>query len=248
VLIADDEPLARRGVRAVIERRGGCRVVGEASSGSEVRASILTKRPDLVLLDVQMPGGTGLDAIRSLPPDERPITVFITAHETHAVDAFGVRAADYVLKPFTDARLLEAIERARESRDFHHRAAGPPAVGRAAEQIVVRSIGRADLVRIHDLVWVEALGYYARLHTKSGTLLHRESLDSLEAKLDLATFVRVHRSAIVRVGAIDEARRTPNGGRVLCLVGGARVPVSRQGWGRLRPRLGASSAKSAAKL
>jgi two-component system, LytTR family, response regulator len=237
VVIADDEVLARRGVRAVIEARGGCRVVAEAETGSEAREAILRTRPDLVLVDVQMPGGTGLDVLRSLPPDERPVTVFITAYDSYAVDAFGVRAADYVLKPFTDARLLEAIDRARESHAIRAGAIGPPPVGRSVEHLMVRSIGRTDLVRVADLIRVEAVGYYARLHTSRAILLHRETLDSLAERLDPAVFVRVHRSAIVRLDAIRQVRKVAPTGRYEVVVGGAAVAVSRRGWQLLRSRM-----------
>jgi len=115
VAIVDDEPLARRGVRQLVSAQAGFRVVGEAKTGSEPRALIERTRPDVVLLDVQMPDGSGLDAIRQVAPAERPVTIFVSAYDDYALDAFGVRAVDYVLKPFTNARLIESLARAREA-------------------------------------------------------------------------------------------------------------------------------------
>jgi len=242
VAIVDDEPLARRGVRRLVAAQTGFRVVGEAETGSEAGELIARARPDVVLLDVQMPDGSGLDAIRRVPPDDRPVTIFVSAFDNYAVDAFGVRAVDYVLKPFTDARLIESLERAREAHRVRHLAravassAGEPdAVW--SSQIVVRSVGRNDIVPTTEIHWIEAVGYYVRLHTSGTTLLHRESLDSLAARLNPAAFVRVHRSSIVRLDAIRRTRRTRNGGHEVTLASGHRVAVSRSGWAELRGRV-----------
>jgi two-component system LytT family response regulator len=240
VAIVDDEPLARRGVRRLIAAQTGFRVVGEAESGAEASELIERTHPDVVLLDVQMPGGSGLDAIRRVAPDERPVTIFVSAYDDYAVDAFGVRAVDYVLKPFTDARLIESLGRAREAHRIRDltRNVGETVRPSAtwASQIVVRSVGRNDLVPVVDIHWIEAVGYYVRLHTAKATLLHRESLDSLAARLDPAVFARVHRSSIVRLDAIRRTRRARNGAHELTLASGQRVAVSRTGWGALRDR------------
>ena len=239
VAIVDDEPLARRGVRRLVDAQVGFRVVGEARTGTEARELFARARPDVVLLDVQMPNGSGLDAIRRVPPDDRPVTIFVSAFDDYAVDAFEIRAVDYVLKPFTDARLIESLVRAREAyvaRDLAR------SVGDArkrthepwATQIVVRSIGRNDIVRVADIHWIEAVGYYVRLHAANATLLHRESLESLAARLDAGAFVRVHRSSIVRVDAIRRTRRTRSGAHEVTLASGQRVAVSRTGWAALR--------------
>ena len=198
VAIVDDEPLARRGVRRLVDAQAGFRVVGEAETGVEARELIARARPDVVLLDVQMPNGSGLDAIRRVPPDDRPVTIFVSAFDDYAVDAFDVRAVDYVLKPFTDARLIESLERAREAHSVRDLARSLATSSTAKpsswpSQIVVRSVGRNDIVNVSDLHWVEAVGYYVRLHAASTTLLHRESLDSLAARLDPGAFARVHR-------------------------------------------------------
>jgi two-component system, LytTR family, response regulator len=235
VVIIDDEPLARRGIRRLIGGAPSFRVVGEAESGGEAREVITRLRPDIVLLDVRMPDGSGLDAIRAIPIASRPIAIFVSAHESHAVEAFDVRAVDYVLKPFTDGRLLEALDRAREAHELRRFAATElPVPDRPGAQIVVRSIGRTDLVRVDDVLWIEAVAYYARLHTATHAILHRESLESLEARLDRDRFVRVHRSAIVRLDVIRQVRRTRTGARELVLSTGARVAMSRRGWAQLR--------------
>jgi two-component system LytT family response regulator len=242
VVIVDDEPLARRGVRRLVAAQAGFRVVGEAETGTEAQALIERARPDVVLLDVQMPDGSGLEAIRRVASTERPVTIFVSAYDDYAVDAFGVRAVDYVLKPFTDARLIESLARAREAHNARvisrETNAGAPDATAWPAQIVVRSIGRNDLVPVADVHWFEAVGYYVRLHATDTTLLHRESLDSLAARLDPAAFARVHRSSIVRVDAIRRTRRTRSGAHEVTLASGQRVAVSRAGWVGLRERVG----------
>ena len=242
VAIVDDEPLARRGVRRLVSAQAGFRVVGEAETGTEARELIERARPDVVLLDVQMPDGSGLDAIRRVAAAERPVTIFVSAYDDYAVDAFGVRAVDYVLKPFTDARLIESLERAREAHRARDLARGAAAgenasVGRWATQIVVRSVGRNDLVPVSGIHWIEAVGYYVRLHAANATLLHRESLESLAGRLDPAAFARVHRSSIVRLDAIRRTRRLRSGSREVTLASGQRVVVSRAGWTEIRHRV-----------
>jgi two-component system LytT family response regulator len=242
VAIVDDEPLARRGVRRLVAAQAGFRVVGEAETGTEAQALIERARPDVVLLDVQMPDGSGLEAIRRVAVYERPVTIFVSAYDNYAVDAFGVRAVDYVLKPFTDARLIESLDRAREA---HHARSltresdtAAPGISAWPAQIVVRSIGRNDVVPVADVHWFEAVGYYVRLHATSATLLHRESLESLASRLDPNVFARVHRSSIVRVDAIRRTRRTRSGAHEVTLASGQRVAVSRAGWIGLRARVG----------
>lgn len=241
VAIVDDEPLARRGVRRLVSAQPGFRVVGEAETGEQARELIERTHPDVVLLDVQMPDGSGLDAIRRVAPNERPVTIFVSAYDNYAVDAFGVRAIDYVLKPFSDARLIESLGRAREAhrvRDLARDVDGGDRTRIAwATQLVVRSVGRNDLVSVADVHWIEAVGYYVRLHTPTVTLLHRESLDSLASRLEPQRFARVHRSSIVRLDAIRRTRRTRSGRHELTLASGQRVAVSRAGWAMLRTRV-----------
>jgi two-component system, LytTR family, response regulator len=238
VAIVDDEPLARRGVRRLVSVQPGFRVVGEAETGAEARALIEHARPDVVLLDVQMPDGSGLEAIRRVPVEDRPVTIFVSAYDDYALDAFGVRAVDYVLKPFTNARLLESLDRAREAMRARDLTREPLGTSVWPVQIIVRSVGRNDLVPVSDIHWIEAVGYYVRLHAASSTLLHRESLDSLASRLDPTAFARVHRSAIVRLSAIRKTRRTRSGSHEVLLSSGQRVGVSRSGWITLRDRLG----------
>ena len=237
VAIVDDEPLARRGVRRLVSVQPGFRVVGEAETGTAARELIERARPDVVLLDVQMPDGSGLDAIRRVPAADRPVTIFVSAYDDYALDAFGVRAVDYVLKPFTNARLIESLDRAREATLARDLAREPLGAGAWPAQIVVRSVGRNDLVPVSDIHWIEAVGYYVRLHAANSTLLHRESLESLASRLDPNAFARVHRSSIVRLSAIRKTRRTRSGSHEVVLANGQRVGVSRSGWNLLRDRL-----------
>jgi two-component system LytT family response regulator len=246
VLIVEDEPNARAGLARMLARHDDLRVVGECGDGASAIKAIRALTPDLVLLDVQMPPPDGLAVVRAIGPERMPPVVFVTAHDRFAVAAFEAHAVDYVLKPFSEQRLLQAIRRAgallesRRMEELAHRlagvlgaAAGDGAAAAAAgteERIVVRSLGRAVVVPVADLVRVEAAGYYVRLHTRTRTLLHREPLDALEARLPADRFLRVHRSELVHVGWIREAVVTARGEHELVLGDGGRVGVSRSRW------------------
>jgi two-component system, LytTR family, response regulator len=248
VVVVEDEPLARTALADLAARLPGLRVVGAAADADEAVALLERTRPEVVLLDVQLPGATGFDVLRRLaaPP---PAVVFVTAFDAYAVRAFEVHAVDYVLKPYTDARIADALAGAAERvRTKRYRAWGerlqallreaPETEGIAPQpRIAVKSVGRTDFVRIAELIWIEARGYYARLHLRSRTLLHREPLETLLERLDPAAFARVHRSAVVRVSAVTNVRRLPTGAHELTLVTGHRVKASRAGWRELRPRL-----------
>jgi two-component system, LytTR family, response regulator len=235
----------------------GFRVSGEAGDADEAVALIERTSPDIVLLDVHLPGASGFDVLRRLNGRHVPVVVFVTAFDDYAIRAFEVNAVDYVLKPFTDARVRDALNsaaarlRANQYLAWGTRletllaALSPGAAitddgtshDTDANRIVVRSIGRTEIVMIDDLLWVEASGYCVRLHLREGTLLHRESLDALSARLSPEVFVRVHRSAVVRVKAVRRVRRMRSGLHELTLDSGERVAVSRKGWSELRGRL-----------
>ncbi len=231
-------------------------MIGAALDAETAVALITAKRPDIVLLDVQLPGATGFDVLRQVPPP-LPAVVCITAFDDYAIRAFEAHALDYVLKPYTDRRLAQAVTRAvdqvtsHEYRRWGQRLEallreGPEAASTKPRRgrIAIRSLGRTDLVPIDEVVWIEARGYYARLHLRHGTLLHREPLDSLLARLDPATFVRVHRSAIVRLDAVTQVHRRRTGSHELTLSTGRRIAVSRTGWRELRRRLPDDSAEA----
>ena len=239
VLVVDDEPNARAGMTALLGKVPGFTVIGQCGDGRAAVKAIADLAPDLVLLDVQMPEVDGFAVIRAVGPSAMPPTIFVTAHESHALEAFRVAALDYVLKPFDDRRMIEALERARLARsDRHWRdlgrrlrdlvAAEEP--GPAPVRFAVRTGNRTVVVSADDVEWIEAASYYARLHVGRNAYLLRESMTALERRLGGAGFIRTHRSAIVRLALIAALERKRMGAHVAVLTSGARVPVGRSRW------------------
>jgi two-component system LytT family response regulator len=239
-LIVDDEALARKGLRTLLRRHPDLPVVAEAGNGAEAVAAIRKHRPELVFLDVQMPSLDGFAVIEQIGVDRMPAVVFVTAHDRHALKAFDVHAVDYLLKPFDTPRFDRAVERVRE------RSAGAPAARefRAlldtmreqrsyTERLLVQDRDRTLLVNVRDLIWIEAADNYVRLHLAGANYLLHDSIRSLEQRLDPATFLRVHRSAIVHLDRIREIQQWFGGGRMLILSDGSRVTVSRSHWNRI---------------
>ena len=245
-LIVDDEPIARRGIRRHLTSEPDVEVVGECGDGAAAVAAIADLRPDLVLLDVQMPEVGGFDVVEAVGVDRMPAVIFVTAFDQYAVRAFDVHAIDYVLKPIDPQRFALALARAREQlaspRDeaSDRIAAALEALGRAAprcyaKRLAIRSDGRVVLVDVREIDRVEAAGNYVEVHTGARALLMRETLANLEARLDPERFVRVSRSAIVNADRIRELHPTFNGDFVVVLRDGTEVAGSR----RYRERLDA---------
>jgi two-component system LytT family response regulator len=225
LLIVDDEPAAREGTRALVEQDPEITVIGECGNGEDAVAAIIDEAPHIVVLDVEMPGLDGFGALAQLDPMARPEVVFLTAYEEYALKAFDVEAADYVLKPFSDARLQQAIDRAKARVRT-----------RAAEQhkltrLVARQGGATHVIPVEQIDWIEGADYYARVHTASASHMVRMPLTRLMEQLDDRVFVRVHRSIIVNAARI--ARIIPHADLGVVLDSGKRLPLSR----RLRPRL-----------
>jgi two-component system LytT family response regulator len=239
VLVVDDEPNARAGMIALLRKVPGFVVIGQCGDGRAAVRAIADLAPDLVLLDVQMPEVDGFDVIRTVGPSEMPPTIFVTAHETHALEAFRVAALDYVLKPFTDRRLIEALERARLARnerrfsDLGRRLLSLVAAEDAAVppvRFAVRAGNRTVVVAAEDVEWFEAASYYVRLHVGGESYLLRESMNALEARLDPTRYIRTHRSAIVQLPRIAALERRRLGDHAALLRSGARAPVGRSRW------------------
>jgi two-component system LytT family response regulator len=241
VFLVDDEPLSRGKLRRLLAEEAGVEIVGEASSADEARAGIERSRPELLFLDIQMPGQDGFQLLESLPPESRPAVVFVTAYDQHAVRAFEVHALDYLLKPFDRERLRLALERAREAV-ARTRVAGEGAV--ADEQLksmlqelrgeqpyltrfVVRSVGRIVFVRAQDVDWIEAAGNYVRLRMGKESHLLRETMSALETRLDPKVFARIHRSTIVNIDRIRELNHIFHGDYSVLLKDGTRLTLSR---------------------
>jgi two-component system LytT family response regulator len=232
-IIADDEPLARRQLRSLLERDPQIALVGEASTGFDVRRAIRDLKPDLVLLDVRMPHGDGFSALEGLA--DPPYVIFATAHAEHAVRAFDMQAVDYLLKPFDDERFERALRRAKDTirsrrlvdlaRDIGTRGA-PPEPPHEAERLTVHENRRISWVNIADIEWIEAADYYAQIHALGRAHLVREPLQKLEERLG-RRFLRVHRGALVNVARIQRLDRLEDGELVVVLQSGERVTVSR---------------------
>jgi two-component system LytT family response regulator len=246
VLIVDDEPLARQRLADLL-RTLPVQIAGIADNGEAAIVAIRDLAPDLVFLDVQMPGRTGLEVVREIGPEQMPPTIFVTAYDQFALKAFEVAALDYLVKPFDDERFEQAFERARrliELRDFGRLSAqliellkqagsdatqSPPPPGGHGhlERIAVEMRGQVRVVPVADIDYVTASGQYAELHVGDRTYLIRERMQTLEERLDPAVFFRVHRSAIVRLDRIETLLRDAGGDYAVRLKGGAQLGVSR---------------------
>ena len=258
VLIADDEPLARERLRDLLAARDDVTLVAECEGGADAVAAIRAQKPDLALLDVQMPDPDGVGVLEALDPEERPAVVFVTAHDRYALRAFDLHAIDFLLKPFSDERFDEALARAADrlrrgertsisARQLAH--LRPPdddaADGEAddpddqsrLDRIAVRIGSRWRIVEAEEIDWIEGAGVYARLVVGDRTFLIRTSLAALEQRLDSERFVRIHRSTIARLDRVREVQGHAHGEYVLVLRDGTRLKVSRTYSERVRAYL-----------
>ncbi len=242
--IVDDEDLARRGVRSRLQSHDDIDVAAECASGRAAVETIQANPPDLVFLDVQMPGLDGFDVIDAVGPGAMPVTIFVTAYDQYALQAFDVHALDYLLKPLDEERFAEALDHARariaqqDAGRFSRRLRAlvsdfspdeePSGASSPTERFVVKSGGRVRFVKADEIQWVEAAGDYVRLHTPGKTHLIRETMQNLEAALDPDRFLRIHRSTIVNVDWIDELRPYgSNNEYTVVLADGTRRKLSR---------------------
>ncbi|WP_447724326.1 LytR/AlgR family response regulator transcription factor [Sphingomonas koreensis] len=227
VLLVDDEPPALDRLAAFFANIPGTAIVGTAVNGIEAQAAIERLRPDLVMLDIQMPEMGGLALAGTLPFDERPEIVFVTAFEQFAPDAFEVEAADYLLKPVRLDRLRQAVERAKRRQTGRRAAlhAGPVAAPDFDDAIWVPLRDGQTRVPVASIDWIEAAGDYAMLHTPLRSHLLRTTMSALEKRIDPAELMRVHRSAFVRLARVAEMRRIDKWLLTLVLSDGAEVAV-----------------------
>jgi len=259
-LIVDDELLARERLRGLLEDVRDVSVVGEAEDGPETVKAIEEASPDLVFLDIQMPGMNGIEVIEEVGRENMPVTIFVTAYDQYAIKAFDLAAADYLLKPFDNARFEQALDRARgriTDRDTEAvsrqlmtllRERDPSLLEEEEnaddgqddylERIAVQGRGRARIVPVGDLTHITADGSYAELHTRDNDYVIRERMKTLAARLDPSAFVRVHRSAIVRLDEVEEILRSGGGDYAVRLKDGTTVSVSRGRIDELQERLG----------
>ncbi len=251
VLVVDDEPLAREKIRGMADDDPEIRIVGECSNGAEAIEAIQAMQPDLLLLDVQMPevgGFAVLEALRDEP--SLPPVIFITAYDHYAVRAFEVHALDYLLKPFDRERFRAAMERAKKQirRDpdngidariiaLLEQIKEPQ---RYSERLVVKTGGRVFFLNTDEIDWIEAEGNYVSIHTGAKAYLLRETISSLETQLDPREFVRIHRSAIVRLDRIKELQPWSHGEYHVILHDGTQLTLSRSYRDKLQAALGNS--------
>ena len=245
-LIVDDEAPSRANLRLALANHPDWLLLAECDSTAAARAALAENEVDVIFLDIQMPVESGLVLAREISRLRTPpLIVFVTAYSEHAVDAFEVHALDYLLKPLSDARLAQAVERigallgqrqreayAAALRDYVDAGAGQAA--ERPERINVRSVGRIEQIRVDDILWVESAGNYVELHLDGRAVLHRITLNRLEALLDPADFLRVHRSAIVRRSQIARLETIGDGSYRLTLRCGAEVAVSERYLGALK--------------
>ena len=247
-VIVDDEPLARERLASLLSAEQDIEVVAQCRDGEEAVGAIDQHAPDLVFLDVQMPGLNGFEVIEAVGGEKMPLVIFVTAYDQHALRAFQVRALDYLLKPFDRERFKDALQRARthiqrdETGDLGRRLLALVKDLRRdqpkTDRLVVKSGGRLFFLRTDEIDWVEAAGNYVRLHVGPTSHLLRETMNAIEGRLDPEKFFRIHRSRIVNMERIQEMQPWLNGEYAVVLRTGTRLTLSRGYREKLQERLG----------
>lgn len=258
-LIVDDEVNARQGIRTLLARDAEMEVVGECGDGCAAIESIERLAPDLILLDVQMPHKNGFEVLEAIDLERPPILIFITAWDSYALKAFEVSALDYLLKPFSDERFYQALERAksqhreRRAQEFsrqllalleHHRreeqvkdVATLPPGAEPLRRFFIKQGGEINFVPAEEVDWLEAVGYYTKIHAGRKSYLLRGNLGSLEARLDPREFARIHRSTVVNLNRVRRLKDWFNGECLVELLDGTELKVSRRHRRRLETLL-----------
>lgn len=263
-LIVDDEPLARRRISRLLDEHDEVEVVGECANGAVAAEAMTELEPDLVFLDIHMPEKSGFEALAEAEPGRTPVVIFVTAYDEHALSAFEYRALDYLLKPFDDERFERTLRRAihrveeRETADLRTQLLGlldvrektgaatadiespVPRASSGIERLVIREDDRILFVRTEDIDYVEAADYLAKIHVGETVHTIRESLTSLEEKLDPARFVRIHRSTIVNLDRVKELQPWFHGSYAVLLEDGTSLKLSRSRRKHLQKLLGQS--------
>ena len=249
-LIVDDEELGRRMLRSLLDPDADVQVVGEAASASEARQKITEQKPDLVFMDIEMPGGNGIDVLQGLD-EPAPYVILVTAHPEFALPAFEANASDYLVKPVQRQRFLGSVMRAKQ-RIAERRVVGlarqiagavgmngnsaaataqhpeqPPPAQRYADQMTIRVRRRMFALEVSEISWIQGASQYSRVHTKNGEYLLSRTLASLECELDPKRFFRIHRSAIVNAAHVREVRSSGDGRYNIYLQGGQALPMGR---------------------
>lgn len=255
VIIVDDEPLAREGVFLFL-KDSGVNVVAQCENGDQAVKCIRELKPDLVLLDINMPGLSGLEVVQAVGPEHMPLTIFLTAHDKYAIDAFRINALDYLLKPINAEHFAASLQRAREelekSRIHSHKEQltrllqaftgtnePVPHTSAPSNRILVRSAGHVYFLKPKDIHWIEADGDYVSIHAERKTHLIRETLKTMEERLAGEGFQRIHRSSLVNLEAIRELIANDNGDYQVVLKDDTVLKLSRNYRDQLYARLNA---------
>lgn len=242
VAIVDDEAPARQVLREMLGRHPDITVAAECSNGFEAVRAVTDLRPDVLLLDVQMPKLDGFDVLQLI--GREVLVIFITAHDRYAIRAFEVHAVDYLLKPFDDARLDAALDRARarlaagDRSAVHALASSADRPGVPLQRILVRDRGDVHVIPVGKVDYVESQDDYVAIWAGGRSLLKEQPLGELASQLDARTFVRIHRRYLLNLSRMTKMEQAEPDGRVAVLVDGTRLPISRSGYARLRERLG----------
>lgn len=243
-LIVDDETVARRGLRGLLEQEPSLKVVGECRTGQEAVGAIRDLKPDLVFMDIQIPGMDGFEVLQAHGVEPAPAVIFVTAYDDYALDAFDIQAVDYLLKPFSNARLKEAVRRAARQLESHRviqrlnrqidalmkRVDDRNAIAsRQAPltRIPVKEAGRVVFVQSEEVDWIEAADNYVCLHVGKKTHLLRQTMSEMERRLDSRRFMRIHRSRIVNIDRIREVHPQSSGDSIILLEDGTELTSSR---------------------
>lgn len=245
-MIADDEPLARERLKVLLASDPDLDIVAECRNGSEVVTTLKSSQMDLLFLDIQMPGKDGFDVIEEIGLANMPITVFVTAHNEHAVEAFEVHALDYLVKPIERTRLDETLSRVKERVRLEEAFAAreeissvlqslrnAPERSPCPQRFLAKNGSASSVISVNDIVWIQAADYYVCLHAGGKRHLLRESIRALEERLDASKFIRLHRSAIVNIDHVREIHRDGRMEGWVLLSTGDRVRLNKSGWRKL---------------
>jgi two-component system LytT family response regulator len=237
-IIVDDEPAARNRLARLLEQDAETELVAECRNGAEALEAVQKYRPDLIFLDVQMPQLNGFDVVARIPGDRMPFVVFVTAHDQYALRAFEVNAVDYLLKPYDDERFFASLEKAKRSTELHNTSKLTGKLmelvrehmhtrSEHIEQFTIKDKGREFKVAVDDLIYLRSEGNYLLLQTKDRHYLYRMTMNAVESELDPTRFLRIHRSYMVHLACVRNARYNGNNEFVFTMSNGERIVSGR---------------------
>jgi two-component system LytT family response regulator len=234
-LIVDDEPLARERLRTLLEQDPEIQIVGECANGRSAVAAVVKHSPDLMFLDVHMPEVDGFTVIEAIGPGAVPAVVFVTAYDRYALKAFEAHALDYLLKPFDRARFEKTLARAkRQLEGGTNQRLADLLRATQPQRFVIKNAGRITFLKVEEVDWIEAEGNYVRLHSGSESHLLRETMNSMETRLNSRQFIRIHRSRIVNIDSIKELKPWFRGEYVVIMRSGEKLTLTRSYRDRLQ--------------